>query len=1345
MVQSGWVSSPDGIYTYTVTATDAAGNVGSASVTYTIDNVKPVVTISAPLNGGYYNTADVPVGAYSVVDTLSYTVVQSGWVSSPDGIYTYTVTATDAAGNVGSASVTYTIDNVKPVVTISAPLNGGYYNTADVPVGAYSVVDTLSYTVVQSGWVSSPDGIYTYTVTATDAAGNVGSASVTYTIDNVKPVVTISAPLNGGYYNTADVPVGAYSVVDTLSYTVVQSGWVSSPDGIYTYTVTATDAAGNVGSASVTYTIDNVKPVVTISAPLNGGYYNTADVPVGAYSVVDTLSYTVVQSGWVSSPDGIYTYTVTATDAAGNVGSASVTYTIDNVKPVVTISAPLNGGYYNTADVPVGAYSVVDTLSYTVVQSGWVSSPDGIYTYTVTATDAAGNVGSASVTYTIDNVKPVVTISAPLNGGYYNTADVPVGAYSVVDTLSYTVVQSGWVSSPDGIYTYTVTATDAAGNVGSASVTYTIDNVKPVVTISAPLNGGYYNTADVPVGAYSVVDTLSYTVVQSGWVSSPDGIYTYTVTATDAAGNVGSASVTYTIDNVKPVVTISAPLNGGYYNTADVPVGAYSVVDTLSYTVVQSGWVSSPDGIYTYTVTATDAAGNVGSASVTYTIDNVNPVVTISAPLNGGYYNTADVPVGAYSVVDTLSYTVVQSGWVSSPDGIYTYTVTATDAAGNVGSASVTYTIDNVKPVVTISAPLNGGYYNTADVPVGAYSVVDTLSYTVVQSGWVSSPDGIYTYTVTATDAAGNVGSASVTYTIDNVKPVVTISAPLNGGYYNTADVPVGAYSVVDTLSYTVVQSGWVSSPDGIYTYTVTATDAAGNVGSASVTYTIDNVKPVVTISAPLNGGYYNTADVPVGAYSVVDTLSYTVVQSGWVSSPDGIYTYTVTATDAAGNVGSASVTYTIDNVKPVVTISAPLNGGYYNTADVPVGAYSVVDTLSYTVVQSGWVSSPDGIYTYTVTATDAAGNVGSASVTYTIDNVKPVVTISAPLNGGYYNTADVPVGAYSVVDTLSYTVVQSGWVSSPDGIYTYTVTATDAAGNVGSASVTYTIDNVKPVVTISAPLNGGYYNTADVPVGAYSVVDTLSYTVVQSGWVSSPDGIYTYTVTATDAAGNVGSASVTYTIDNVKPVVTISAPLNGGYYNTADVPVGAYSVVDTLSYTVVQSGWVSSPDGIYTYTVTATDAAGNVGSASVTYTIDNVKPVVTISAPLNGGYYNTADVPVGAYSVVDTLSYTVVQSGWVSSPDGIYTYTVTATDAAGNVGSASVTYTIDNVKPVVTISAPLNGGYYNTADVPVGAYSVVDTLSYTVVQSGWVSSPDGIYTYTVTATDAAGNVGSSN
>ena len=183
--------------------------------------------------------------------------------------------------------------------------------------------------------------------------------------------------------------------------------------------------------------------------------------------------------------------------------------------------------------------------------------------------------------------------------------------------------------------------------------------------------------------------------------------HTYTVTATDAVGNVGSASVTYTVDNAAPLVTITAPVNGATYRTATVPVAAFTVDDALAV-VVESGY-STAVGTHTYTVTATDAVGNVGSASVTYTVDNAAPLVTITAPVNGATYRTATVPVAAFTVDDALAV-VVESGY-STAVGTHTYTVTATDAVGNVGSASVTYTVDNAAPLVTITAPVNGATY----------------------------------------------------------------------------------------------------------------------------------------------------------------------------------------------------------------------------------------------------------------------------------------------------------------------------------------------------------------------------------------------------------------------------------------------------------------------------------------------------------------------------------------------------------------------------------------------------------------------------------------------------------
>ena len=1112
--ESGWADSPDGSYTYTVTATDAAGNVGSASVTYTVDNIAPVVSISAPTSGHYYKSADVPAGAYSYVElNPGSAVVESGY-STVEGVQTYTVTVTDAAGNVGSASVTYTVDNTAPVVTINAPVDGAYYKTINVPVADFSVVELNPYTSVESGY-STSEGVHTYTVTVTDAAGNVGSASVTYTVDNTAPVVTITAPLDGSYYKSSAVPAGAFSVVEINPYTSVESGY-SVVEGVQTYTVTVTDAAGNVGSASVTYTVDNTAPVVTISAPGNGAYYKSANVPPAAYSFDELNPGSVVVEVGYSTAEGVQTYTVTVTDAAGNVGSASVTYTVDNTPPVVTITAPVNGAYYQTTAVPTGAFSATDLNGVvSTTEGGWANSPDGSYTYTVTATDAAGNTGSASVTYTVDNVAPEVTITAPLDGAYYKTANVPVGAYSVVEINPYTVVESGWANSPDGSATYTVTATDAAGNVGSASVTYTVDNVAPVVTITAPLNGHYYKSSAVPVGAFGVVEANPYTSVESGY-STVEGVHTYTVTVTDAAGNVGSASVTYTVDDTAPVVTITAPLNGAYHKSSAVPIGAFSVVEANPYSVVESGY-SVSEGVQTYVVTVTDDAGNVGSASVSYTVDDTAPVVTISAPVDGAYYKTANVPAGAFTATDLNGVvSTTESGWADSPDGSYTYTVTATDAAGNTGSASVTYTVDNTSPVVTINAPSSGGYYKGSAVPPKDFSVVDANPYTSVETGY-STDEGVHTYTVTVTDSAGNVGSASVTYTVDDTAPVVTISNPANGAYYKGVSVPAGTFSVVEVNPYTSVEAGY-STVEGVQTYTVTVTDAAGNVGSASVTYTVDNTAPVVSITAPLNGAYYKSANVPAAAFSVVELNPYaTPVEVGY-SAVEGVQTYTVTVTDAAGNVGSASVTYTVDNTAPVVSITAPLSGHYYKSADVPVGAYSYTElNLGSVVVESGY-STSEGVHTYTVTVTDVAGNVGSASVTYTVDNTAPVVAISAPLNGAYYKGANVPNGAFSVVEVNPYTVVESGWASSPEGSKTYTVTATDSAGNVGSASVSYTVDDTAPVVTITAPVNGAYYKGTGVPVGAFSVVEVNPYTTVESGWANSPDGSKTYTVTVTDA-----------------------------------------------------------------------------------------------------------------------------------------------------------------------------------------------------------------------------------
>jgi hypothetical protein len=104
--------------------------------------------------------------------------------------------------------------------------------------------------------------------------------------------------------------------------------------------------------------------------------------------------------------------------------------------------------------------------------------------------------------------------------------------------------------------------------------------------------------------------------------------------------------------------------------------------------------------------------------------------VTITAPAEG-WYRTATLPALAYTVVDDTdpNPTVVVTGW-STAEGWHVVTVTATDAAGNVGSDSASYGVDDTAPALTfgaLSPAPNGAGWNNSPVSV-SFEASDALS-----------------------------------------------------------------------------------------------------------------------------------------------------------------------------------------------------------------------------------------------------------------------------------------------------------------------------------------------------------------------------------------------------------------------------------------------------------------------------------------------------------------------------------------------------------------------------------------------------------------------------------------
>ncbi|MFA7060541.1 MAG: carboxypeptidase regulatory-like domain-containing protein [Pedobacter sp.] len=128
-------------------------------------------------------------------------------------------------------------------------------------------------------------------------------------------------------------------------------------------------------------------------------------------------------------------------------------------------------------------------------------------------------------------------------------------------------------------------------------------------------------------------------------------------------------------------------------------------------------------GANTITVTATDAAENTTVATSTITIDTIPPTIVISSPLSGITNN--QTPVLTFTASDGTIVVKVDNAPVNKKSGntldtlsygTHTVRVEATDAAGNPGFNSVTFTV-NRPPV------FNPTTFNKANATVGiAYS-----------------------------------------------------------------------------------------------------------------------------------------------------------------------------------------------------------------------------------------------------------------------------------------------------------------------------------------------------------------------------------------------------------------------------------------------------------------------------------------------------------------------------------------------------------------------------------------------------------------------------------------------
>ncbi len=980
-----------------------------------LDPINATDPVSGQAEPGSTVTVTYPDGTTATVvagTDGSWSVPNPGNLVDGD---TVTATATDPAGNTSLPGTgTVSADITAPVVALddvltndSTPALTGTVNdpTATVVVN----VDGVDYPAVNNGdgtWTLADntlptlaDGPHTITVTATDAAGNVGNDTAVVTIDTVAPNAPVLDPINATDPVSGQAEPGSTVTVtypDGTTATVVagpDGSWsVPNPGNLVdgdTVTATATDPAGNTSLPGTgTVSADITAPVVALddvltndSTPALTGTVNdpTATVVVN----VDGVDYPAVNNGdgtWTLADntlpaltDGPHTITVTATDAAGNVGNDTAVVTIDG-DGILNADELGTDGSFN-AQVALGPDALdgtvvnVNGVNYTVtaadLANGYITAAipvtgEGPVAIHAEAVDAQGNVdvADADVTVTVDTVPAdligAITIPEDLNGdgilnadelgtdGSFN-AQVALGPDAVDGTVvnvngtNYTVtaadLANGYITAAipvtgEGPVAIHAEAVDAQGNVdvADADVTVTVDTVPAdligAITIPEDLNGdGILNADELGTdGSFNAQVALGPDALD-GTVVNVNGV-NYTVTAADLANGYITAAIPVTGEG--PVAIHAEAVDAqGNVDVADADVTL--TIDTTPQDLITA--ITVPEDLNGDGILNADELGTDGS---------FNAQVALGPDLNAAELGTdgsfnAQVALGPDAVDGTVvnvngtNYTVtaadLANGYITATlDATAADPVTgqivihaeAVDAQGNVdvADADVTLTIDTTPQdlitAITVPEDLNGdGILNAAELGTdGTFNAQVALGPDAID-GTVVNVNGT-NYTVTAADITNGYITAIL---------AATAADPVTGQIVIHAEA-VDAQGNVDVADADVTVTLDVTPPD--ITTTVLAIDpvTADNIldateagGTVTLTGTLTNVPADATttgVVVTINGNDYTaTVDAIAGTWTV------NVAGNDLALDPDLTVDAKATFTDLAGNSSTLQDTQT--------------------------------------------------------------------------------------------------------------------------------------------------------------------------------------------------------------------------------------------------------------------------------------------------------------------------------------------------------------------------------------------------------------------------------------------------
>ncbi|WP_181369425.1 fibronectin type III domain-containing protein [Flavobacterium album] len=731
----------------------------------------------------------------------------------------------------------------------------------------------------------------------------------------------------------------------------------------------------------------------------------------------------------------------------------------------------------------------------------------------------------------------------------------------------------------------------------------------------------------------------------------------------------GGLTFAQTITGQTPGATIHYAVKFAYS-------GGMSVTQYLSYVVGENcGGGGSTDTVAPTDFTA--AVGTIGSNSVQFLLNGSDDSGSVIYTITYGS-----------STATTTGTSGSQQAFVVNnlnADTAYTFSITATDAAGNAAAnnpivlqATTLEAVENTPCAGTSNAAAEGtfstgytySFQTTGNSVTATFQLLDTDKVGVVAYLWQQTP--FVEWPMTASPGL------TFTKTVTDLTPGTVVSFGVKFAYAGGLSRTLYySYTVGDNCTGTVDTEAPTAFTATVGTITPTSVQFLlnGTDDSGSLIYTISYNGTSVNLSG--NSGSQQ-------AY-VLNGLD-----------ADTIYNFTVTAADLAGNMAANNpISLTATTLAP--TSSVPCTG---TGTEAQQGSFSTGYSYSFQTVNGS-----DVVVTITMLDTDKVGvvaylwtqtpfteapmqNAGGLTFTKTLTGQTPGATIGLAVKFAYS-------GGLSATAYIPYVVGQD--CELPED--------TEAPANFTATAGTITSDSVE--ILLNGTDNSGTviytvtYGSETVTVTGTSGVAT---SVVIDGL--DPETAYSFNVEAADEAGNEAANNAivvdatTLMIDNDAPA-DFTATVGTVTATTVQILLNGTDNSGSVTYTITYNGQTTtvtgvsgeqttvtinglSPEAVYSFSVVAADAAGNVAAnnpivlEATTMEDTNTECAGMSSSAQDGAFsigYNYSFETVGndvtaTFTMLDTDKVGVVAYLWQQTPftetpmtntDGL-TFTATVT-----------------------------------------------------------------------------------